>query len=54
MRIIRLEDNNDDIINKIYEWNYNWWGIKNNNSLEEVNKFKDNSSMERLYKLDIE
>ena len=36
MRIIRLENNNDDIINKICEWNYNWWGIKNNNSLEEV------------------
>lgn len=107
MRIIRLENNNDDIINKICEWNYNWWGIKNNNSLEEnvyvdekrrgngicrklmnivkenaksislnelylytkhvglyekfgwkfiekVNTFKDDSSMERLYKLDIE
>lgn len=36
MRIIRLENNNDDIINKICEWNYNWWKIKNNNSLEEV------------------
>ena len=36
MRIIRLENNNDDIINKICEWNYNWWEIKNNNSLEEV------------------
>ena len=36
MKIIRLENNNDDIINKICEWNYNWWEIKNNNSLEEV------------------
>ena len=36
MRIIRLENNNDDIINKICGWNYNWWEIKNNNSLEEV------------------
>ena len=36
MRIIRLENNNDDIISKICERNYNWWEIKNNNSLEEV------------------
>lgn len=36
MKIIRLEDNNNDIFNKICEWNYNWWGVRNNNSIEEV------------------
>lgn len=29
MKVIRLEDKNNDIFNKICEWNYNWWGIKN-------------------------
>ena len=36
MKIIRLEDNNNNIFNKICEWNYNWWGVRNNNSIEEV------------------
>ena len=36
MKIIRLEDSNNYIFDKICEWNYNWWGIRNNNSFEEV------------------
>ena len=36
MEIIRLEHSNNYIFDKICEWNYNWWGIRNNNSLEEV------------------
>ena len=36
MEIIRLEHSNNYIFDKICEWNYNWWGIRNNNSFEEV------------------
>ncbi|MBE5820297.1 MAG: GNAT family N-acetyltransferase [Clostridiales bacterium] len=33
MKIIRLEDNNNDVFKKICEWNYDWW---NDSSFEEV------------------
>lgn len=36
MKIIRLENDNNEIFEKICEWNYNWWGIKNNRTMEEV------------------
>ena len=37
MEIIRLEDsNNNYIFDKICEWIYNWWGIRNNVSYEAV------------------
>ena len=36
MEIIRLEHSNNYIFDKICEWNYNWWGIRNNDSFEEV------------------
>ena len=36
MKIIKLEDSNNYIFDKICEWNYNWWGIRNNNSFEAV------------------
>ena len=36
MEIIRLEDSNNYIFDKICEWNYNWWGIRNNDSFEAV------------------
>ncbi len=36
MEIIRLEDSNNYIFDKLCEWNYNWWGIKNNYSFEAV------------------
>ena len=36
MEIIRLEDSNNHIFEKICEWNYNWWGARNNDSFEKV------------------
>lgn len=36
MEIIKLEDSNNHIFEKICEWNYNWWGIRNHDSFEEV------------------
>jgi GNAT superfamily N-acetyltransferase len=36
MKIIRLEDHNNLIFEKICEWNYNWWGIRDGKSYEEV------------------
>lgn len=36
MEIIRLEDSNNYIFEKICEWNYNWWGVRDNISFEEV------------------
>ena len=36
MKIIRLENSNNKIFDKICEWNYNWWGIRNQESFEEV------------------
>lgn len=36
MKIVKLESSNNDIFEKICNWNYNWWGKRNNNSLEEV------------------
>lgn len=43
MEIIRLEDSNNYIFDTILKWNYNWWGIRNNNSLEEVECFLKHS-----------
>lgn len=36
MKIIRLESSNNEIFDKICEWNYNWWGIRDGKSFEEV------------------
>lgn len=36
MEIIKLEDKNNYIFDKICDWYYNYWGIKNNESMEEV------------------
>lgn len=36
MKIIRLEDHSNLIFEKICEWNYNWWGIRDGKSFEEV------------------
>ncbi len=36
MKIIKLEDSKNKIFDEILEWNYNWWGIRNGNSYEEV------------------
>lgn len=36
MQIIRLENSNNEYFAKLCEWNYNWWGVQNNSSYEEV------------------
>lgn len=36
MKIIRLEDKNNPVFERICEWNYNWWGIRDGRSYEEV------------------
>ena len=36
MEIIKLEDKNNRIFDKICDWYYNYWGIKNNEIMEEV------------------
>lgn len=36
MKIIKLEDSNNPIFKKICEWNYNWWGERDGESLEAV------------------
>lgn len=35
IKVIKLEDSNNAIFDKVLEWNYNWWG-KRKNSFEEV------------------
>lgn len=39
MEVIRLEREDNEIFDKVCEWNYNWWGKKNNKSMEEVRCF---------------
>lgn len=36
MEIIRLLHHDNEIFEKIVEWNYNWWGIKEGKTREEV------------------
>lgn len=36
MKIIRLEDKNNRFFDKICEWNYHWWGIRDGKSYEQV------------------
>ena len=36
MEIIRFEASDNDMFRKICEWNYNWWGVRDNKSFEEV------------------
>lgn len=36
MKIIKLEDTDSSIFEQVVKWNYNWWGIKNKKSGEEV------------------
>ena len=43
MKIIKLENSNNYVFEKICEWNYNWWGIRNNNSFEEVKCYLEHS-----------
>lgn len=53
MEIIKLKESNNLFFDKICDQYYNWLGIKNNESIEEVKTFKDDSPVERLYKLEI-
>lgn len=43
MEIIKLEDSHNYIFDKICEWNYNWWGIRNNDSFEAVKCYLEHS-----------
>lgn len=43
MEIIKLEDSNNYIFDKLCEWNYNWWGIRNNDSFEAVKCYLEHS-----------
>ena len=43
MEIIKLEDSNNLIFEKICEWNYNWWGIRDGKSFEEVRCYLEHS-----------
>lgn len=43
MKIIKLEDSNTPIFEKICEWMYNWWGIRNNDSFEKVKCYMEHS-----------
>ena len=36
MEIIKLEESNNLFFDKICDWYYNWLGIKNNESIEEI------------------
>ena len=36
MKIVRLEDSNNKYFDKIVKWSFNWWGLQNNHSYEEV------------------
>lgn len=39
MKIVRLEESDGEIFKTICKWNYDWWGIRNNNSIEEVESY---------------
>ena len=43
MQIFRLEDSNNKYFDKLCEWSYNWWGIENNHSYEEVRAILEHS-----------
>ena len=36
MNIIRLESTDNEIFEKVVEWNYNWWGKKTGKTVEQV------------------
>ncbi|MBE6688886.1 MAG: GNAT family N-acetyltransferase [Ruminococcaceae bacterium] len=36
MEIIRLENKDNEIFDKVVEWNYNWWGQKTGKTMEQV------------------
>lgn len=48
MRIIKLEDSDNYIFEKICKWNYNWWGIRNNDSFEKVKCYLEQIDYHKL------
>ncbi|MBQ7399486.1 MAG: GNAT family N-acetyltransferase [Clostridia bacterium] len=49
LQIIRLENKNNDIFEKVVDWNYNWWGKDSGKSVEEVRCSMEHSvNTERL------
>jgi len=36
MKVIKLEDTVGNVFEQVVKWNYNWWGVKNKKSEEEV------------------
>lgn len=43
MQIVRLENSNNKYFDKLCEWSYNWWGIQNNDSYDEVKSILEHS-----------
>ena len=43
MKIIKLEDSNNYIFDKICNWNYNWWGKRDGESIEKVRYYMEHS-----------
>ncbi len=43
MQIVRLENTNNKYFNKLCDWSYNWWGIQNNDSYDEVKSILEHS-----------
>lgn len=49
IQVIRLEDSNNKIFEKVVDWNYNWWGKDSGKSIEEVRCSMEHSvNIERL------
>lgn len=49
MNIIKLQDSKNTVFEKIVEWNYNWWGIPEGKSVDEVRCIMEHSlNVERL------
>lgn len=46
IEIIKLIEKNNDIFNKICNWQYNWWGKRDNNTIEEVVCYMEHSLFE--------
>ena len=43
MQVTRLDDINNKYFPKLVEWSYNWWGLENNHSFEEVRSILEHS-----------
>ena len=43
MQIMRLENSNNKYFDKVVEWSYDWWGVRNHRSYEEVRSILEHS-----------